>query len=176
MSDISQWMGKIKDVVWDSFSMASKDIMDIWTVTMVAMMRTGKQGYPSSKPIAIAQGRLARSIQGKAEFFDDGIVDDSAIVYERTIQVPYAFISEYGGNVTASSSMRRAMFAKLKQMGRYNKDTVWTHKAVFEHKPFEFVKDSIEEMTVEKIEPSIGRHMEEQLNKIPDMEVTIGIR
>lgn len=174
VKDISEWMQRIKVGIWDSFGMASKEVMDAWAVFIVSRMKMNRQTYPSAKPISIYQGRLARGIQGGSESYDDGIVDESAIVYERTIRVPGAALNEYGGKVPVKPSMRRAMFAKLKAMGTYNKDTVWTHKAIFDHKPFEFIKDSISEMTVDKITPAIMRHMEIELNKIPNLEVTIG--
>ena len=174
VKDISGWIKKIERGIWDSFGMASKEVMDAWVVFAVSRMKTNRQTYPSAKPISVYQGRLARGLQGGSESSDDGIVDDSDIVYERTVKVPYAAISEYGGKVPATKSMRRAMFAKLKETGRYNKDTVWTHKAVFEHKPFEFMKDSIAEMSVDKITPAIMRHIETELNKIPNLEVVIG--
>jgi hypothetical protein len=174
VKDISEWIKKIERGIWDSFGMASKEVMDAWADFIVLRMKTNKQTYPSAKPISIYQGKLARGLQGREGSIDDGLVDDSVIVYERTVRVPYAAISEYGGSVPATSSMRRAMFAKLKAMGRYNKDTVWTHKAIFEHKPFEFIKDSISEMSVEKIEKPIRRHLKIELDKIPNLEVVIG--
>ena len=173
VQEISGWMNKIKTGIWDAFGASSKEIMDAWAVFIVSRMKTNRQTYPSAKPISIFQGKLARGIQGGEGTTDDGLVDDSAIVYERTIRVPYAGISEFGGRVRATPSMRRAMFAKLKAMGRYNKDTVWTHKAIFEHKPFEFIKDSVEGMTVDKITPAIMRHVEKELNKIPNIEVLL---
>ena len=172
-NELSEWIKKIQDGIWESFGYASKEIMDAWAVFIVSRMKINKQTYPSAKPISIYQGRLARGIQG-GEVVDNGIMEDNVIVYERAVKVPYAAISEYGGTVRATPSMRRAMFAKLKSTGRYNKDTVNMHKAVFEHKPFDFIKDSIEEMSVEKIEQPIKRHLEIELNKIPNLEVVIG--
>jgi hypothetical protein len=137
-------------------------------------MKTNRQSYPSTKPISIVQGRLARGIQGQEGSIDNNTSTETEVSRERTIMVPGAALNEYGGSVPATPSMRRAMFAKLVRSGRYNKDTVWTHRAIFEHKPFEFVKDSIEGMTMDKISPTFLRNMEEQLSKIPNLEVTIG--
>ena len=172
VKDISEWIKKIERGIWDSFGMASKEVMDAWAVFIVSRMKTNKQTYPSAKPISIYQGNLARAIQNSSN--DTGIMENNVIVYERNVRVPYAAISEYGGTVRATPSMRRAMFAKLKASGRYNKETVNMHKAVFEHKPFEFIKDSIAEMTADKIEPAIRRNLEIELNKIPNLEVVIG--
>ena len=176
VKDISEWIKKIERGIWDSFGMASKEVMDAWAVFIVSRMRTNRQN-PSPKPISIYTGRLARALQGGGESQDDGIVDDSVVVYERTVKVPYAAISEYGGKTRANNSTRRAMFAQLKKMGTYNKNTVWTHKAFFDHRDgsgMQFVKDSISEMSIDKIKPAIMRHIETELNKIPNLEVVIG--
>lgn len=172
--DISEWMRKIKTAVWDGLSKSSKDIMNVWAVTIVSRMKTG-QGYPSTKPIAIAKGRLARAIQGVSDSSDDGIVDDSAIVYERTIRVPYADISERGGEVPVSTRMKAFFLWKYSQ----TKEKKWKYMAfakTLKHKPFEYVLDSFRDMSVSKITPAIMRHVESEVKKIQGLEVIIGKR
>lgn len=173
VQDISGWIDKIQKGIWDSFGMASKEIMDAWAVFIVSRMRTNRMN-PSAKNISIWKGKLARGIQGGEGSTDDGIVDESAIVYERTIRVPYGAISEYGGETRATPKARRAMFATLKKLGTYNPKTTWTNRAIFVHQAFDFVKDSIPEMSMDKIKEPIRRHLEIELNKIPNLEVVIG--
>ena len=176
MSEIQDWMNKIRQGIWEGLALSSPDIMQVWTVRMVAQMKAFA-GYPSPPPISIRSGRLARAIQGVAESTDGLKKTDTEITYERTLQVPYAAISEYGKSVDATDKMRKAMFAKLKLSGHYRKDAARIGmgiKGKFEHNPYYFVRDSIEQMTADMIEPAVEKHVTEQLNKIPNLEVVIG--
>lgn len=172
MSDIQNWVNRIKDGIWTGLGASAKDIMQVWAVLMVSGMKQG-QTYPSTKPIGIVSGRLARAIQGQAEYSDDGIQDDDVIIYERTIRVPYANISEHGGKVNVSPRMKSYFLWRYSQ----TKERKWAYmafsKSLF-HKPFEFVKDSITNMDVNKIEQPVKRHVLEQLSKIENLEVVIG--
>lgn len=172
MSEIQEWMNKIRQGIWTGLGASAKDIMQVWAVFMVSGMKQG-QSYPSTKPIGIVSGRLARAIQGQADYTDDGVQDDDVIVYERTIRVPYASISEHGGQVTVNPRMKSYFLWKYSQ----TKERKWAYMAfskTLNHKPFEFVKDSIQGMDANKIEPAVQRHVTEQLNKIPNLEVIIG--
>ena len=178
MSDIQEWIKKIERGVWDGLGESSSDIMRVWAVKMVAMMKS-YSGYPSKPPISILSGRLARAIQGGEESSDSFNKSETSMIYERIINVPYGAISEYGKDVKATDAMRRAMFAKLKELNQYKKDFARIGKGAkgfFEHKAYNFVKNSIEAITTEMIEPSVREHLETELNKIPNLEVTIGIK
>ncbi len=171
-NEISEWISKIQKGIWDSFALGSKDVMNAWAVFIVSRMKTG-QSYPAVKPPAIQSGRLVRAIQGGSESSDDGIVDDSTIVYERTIRVPYAWMIEEGGNVAVTSRMKSFFLWKYSQ----TKEKKWKYMAfagALKHPPLDYIKDSIMGMTVDKIEPAISRHLEIELNKIPNLEVVIG--
>ena len=170
-----EWTDKIEHGLWNAFNASSEDVMNIWAAFIVSRMKSAKQSYPSEKPISIGQGNLVRAIQGKQNFQDMFSQDESKSIYERTINLPYANLSEEGGNVPATEPMRRAMFAKLKSTGRYlNDETLWTHKAIFEHKPFHFINDSINEVDVNMFERTFREHIENELGKIDDLEVKIG--
>ena len=176
MPEIQDWMNKIRQGIWTGLGASAKDIMQVWAVRMVAQMKAFA-GYPSPPPISKLSGRLARAIQGQAESTDGLKKTDTEITYERTLQVPYAAISEYGKKVSATDAMRRAMFAKLKSMGQYKREHArigMGKKGMFEHNPYYFVRDSIEQMTADMIEPAVEKHVKEQLNKIPNLEVVIG--
>lgn len=173
VTEISGWVDKIQKGIWDSFGMASKEVMDAWAVFIVSRMRTNRMN-PSAKPISIWKGKLARGIQGQEGSTDDGIMEENVIVYERTLRVPYGAISEYGGTTSATPKARRAMFATLKKLGTYNPHTSWTNASKFIHPAFNFIKDSIPEMSMDRIEQPIRRHLDIELNKIPNLEVVIG--
>ncbi len=173
VQNISGWMKKIQDGIWESFGYASKEIMNAWTVFIVSRMKMNRQTYPSAKPISIYQGNLARALQGGEGSYDDGIMEDGTIVYARNIKLPHAAISEYGRTLAMTQARMRAIITVLKLTKRYD-PKYKGHKQIIEHPAFEFINDSIPEMSVDKISPAIMRHMETELNKIPNIEVVIG--
>ncbi len=170
VQDISGWIDKIKQGVWTAFGSSSKDIMNTWAVFIVSRMKSG-QDYPAIKPPAIKSGKLARAIQDGST--DDGIMEDDVIVYERTIKVPYAWMIEEGGSVPVTPRMKSFFLWKYSQ----TKEKKWKYMAfagTLRHPALDYIKDSILGMTVDKIEPAISRHLEAELNKIPNLEVIIG--
>lgn len=169
-NELSEWISKIQKGIWDSFGMASKDIMNTWAVFMVSRMKNGQE-YKATSPPAIKSGNLARAIQDGST--DDGLMDDSAIVYERTIKVPHAWMIEEGGNVAVTERMKMFFLWKY----HLTKEKKWKYMAfakTLNHPALDYIKDSIMGMTADKIEPAISRHLEVELNKIPNLEVVIG--
>uniref|UniRef100_A0A6M3IY43 Uncharacterized protein n=1 Tax=viral metagenome TaxID=1070528 RepID=A0A6M3IY43_9ZZZZ len=174
MSDIQEWIKKIERGIWDGLASSSKDVMDVWAVFMVSRMKSD-QGYKATAPPSIKSGRLARAIQGMADSSDGGVVDDNAIVYERTLKIPYAWMLEKGGNINVTDRMKKMFLWKYSQ----TKEKKWAYMAfakTLNHPALNYIQDSITGMSVEKIEAPIRRHLETELNKIPNLEVTIGVK
>lgn len=177
MSDVAKWMNDIREGIWTAFGKSSKDVMNVWTSRMVSNMKSGGNSYPSTLPIGRNSGDLSDALQGKALSADEYSSPQDQIMYERRVLVPYAGISEYGGQVNATPQSRKAMFAKLKRMGKYVREEAnigQGMKIKFDHKAFKFVESSINEFSASELEQAVTPHILNELNKIPNLEITIG--
>ena len=179
MSDVVKWMNDIREGIWTAFKPASKDIMSEWTSRMVSNMKTGGNSYPSTLPISKGEGDLSNALLGKSLSADEQESLEEMIVYSRRVLVPYANLAEHGGSIKATPAMRKAMFARLKRMGKYVKSEANIGrgmKITFDHKAFKFVENSLEDMDAKVLEDKVMPHILSELNKIPNIEVVIGNR
>jgi len=175
--DVTKWMSDIREGVWTAFKSSSKDVMSVWTSMMVANMKSGGNSYPSTLPISIGEGDLSQALLGNRLSVDEFSSPADEIMYQRRVLVPYAGVSEYGGQTNATPQSRKAMFAKLKKMGKYVREEANIGRGMkirFDHKAFKFVEKANEEISANQLEEAIMPHVINELNKIPNIEVTIG--
>lgn len=167
IDEITQYVEKIKDAVMTGAGESAKTIMDYISISIVVNMKTEMQSYPATKPVSLVTGRLARAIQGSQESKDDGTMSDDVIVYERSILVPYANITEYGGNVFINTRMRNYMYYKyqttkeLKYLYMY-----LTKQDYYKHRPLMFVQDILEKIDSQQILDIISKEVEEKVRSI----------
>ncbi len=177
MSDVTKWVNDIREGIWTAFGKSGKDVMNVWTSMMVSNMRTGGNSYPSTLPIGRNSGDLADALQGKSLSVDEFSSPQDQIMYERRVLVSYADISERGGFVNQTPQSRKAMFAKLKKMNKYVREEANIGRGMkikFDHKAFKFVENSINEFSAKELQEAVMPHVLNELNKIPNIEITIG--
>jgi hypothetical protein len=170
VQDISGWMDKIQRATWESFGYSCKGIMNTWAYNIAMRMQLAKRGYPSTEPLRMNTGNLGRAFMDGT---DDGIMEDSAIVYTRTINSPYAAISEYGKSLALTRARIAAIMINVKKLGRYN-PAMRGHKTTIDHPAFKYVESSVKEFDINKIAPIVKHFLEVELSKIPNLEVVSG--
>jgi len=84
---------KIREIVVK----AAERLMNRWTAIAVErFMRPSGGGPPVPGKLTIRTGRLANSLLGRAESKDSVQLSEKALVYTRTVTVPYAARHEFG--------------------------------------------------------------------------------
>lgn len=172
--DITKWMDDIREGTWTAFGKSSKDIMDTWGFIMATSLRTGGSAYPVSK-LGQRSGRLGDALMGIKDSEDDGRQEDNVIVYQRTIKVPYADISDKGGDVKITERMRGYLLAQYMD----TKDKKYAYMAfskdgMLHHKAFNYAQEATNKIDSSIIAEKVMPHVINELNKIPNLEVTIG--
>lgn len=175
MSEISDWMGKIREGIWTGFGKSAKDVMKSWTSEMVFNMKSGQsQNYPAREPLGIFTGKLSNALLGNANSFDDGLQDENKIVYERTVQVPYADISDKGGTVQVTPKMKAFLIHKYYQT-KEKKYLYMAFAGALYHYKFDYVQDAVKRIDGQGVlNERIMPHVLNELSKIQNIEVVIG--
>lgn len=176
MSEIQDWMNKIRESIWTGFGKSAKDVMTSWTSEMVFNMKSGQSNYPARKPLGIFTGKLSNALLGNSNSFDDGIQDDNKIVYERTVQVPYADISDKGGNVPITTRMKGFLIHKYYQTKEKKYlYMAFSNSGTLKHYKFDYVQDAVKRLDGKGVlNERIMPHILNELNKVQNIEVVIG--
>ena len=173
-NDLISWMNKIRESVWTAMGSSSKDVMDSWTMRMTSSMLRGGGTRPVQK-LGLRTARLSNALLGVSESSDDGTQTDDMIIYQRTVSVPYADISDKGGNIQIDARMRAGLIKKAKQMGeRKYAWMAYSRSGMLHHKKFDYTGEAAEKMTEADYTEILRPHLERELNKIPNIEVVIG--
>lgn len=174
MSEISNWMDNIKEAVWTAFGESSSEVMNSWTASMVLRMKSGNSVWPVEQ-IGIKTGKLSNALQGGDFSSDEFIKNENQIVRGRTVTLPYANISNEGGTVVITERMKAYLLAKAAETKeRKYRYMAFAKGGVLKHKKFDFVKIAVDDYSVEQLSADVMPYVVSELNKVPNIEVTVG--
>lgn len=141
-----KYIDNAKEWIWTALGRSAHDIMEQVGVIAVAKYMVHGSGLPQEK-LTIRTGALAKAVQ---DFnYNNSFENDSLnnITVERSVNSKYAAIHEYGGKIPLSEIARRAMFARLRASGQYNRDKARIgqgKKAFADMPPRPYIRPTIE--------------------------------